>query len=404
MLLLAGAVFAACGDKEEKKPDNGEGNYPPVTITGQVSGPKEAGVAGAIEITGTGFDPEMDYVYIGYTVSGGERFDRVSPEVLTIRAGRITFGVNVTAVYIDKTVKIYLDRPDYDRMPISGDITFTLPDVSEGYIPDAGFRATLMSTNPDEGNPTIASMFDSYGMLDVAKAATVTDINLYACKAVSIEGIELFTGATIVRGWDMPNVREIDLSKWTAKGVAFHCERALSLEKLIGAPWCRTIICDNCPKLTHVDVHDCNWLTRLQISGPTADAAPSAVTYLDMRRNHSGTWKESPQNEDEFQIWGGDSFLKVAQGATVRIDSWFLKDHNVANNGIPSCWANIYGSWKDRGATIEVYSRVDPHRDELLGTAPSYATQADALSPNNKDGAGDSANKWKVTDTYAGDQ
>lgn len=110
----------------------------PVEITSDVKGAVKAGIADAIEITGSGFDSEQDYVYIGYDKDGEAVYERIPADVLTIRSSRISFGVNVGANYLDKTVKVYLDRPGFDRMAISGDITFTLPSVEGGVYSRCG--------------------------------------------------------------------------------------------------------------------------------------------------------------------------------------------------------------------------------------------------------------------------
>lgn len=398
LALLAGTMFASCGDdkKEDGPTTPPTGEYPPVEITSDVKGPIKAGIASAIEIMGSGFEAD-DYIYIGYDKGDGTMvYERVPTSLLTIRAGRISFGVSITAGYLDKTVKVYLDRLPYDRMPISGDITFTLPSVEEGYIPDAGFRNTLSSTHEQQGNPDIAPLFNALGMLDVEGAKSIKKLNLYASTAYSLEGIELFPNVTFVSGWDMPNVKEIDLSKWKARGLDFRCERAASLEKLIGAPFLTRLVCHSCPKLTYVDVHDSNWLTALEISEPKAEGPVSSVSYLDIRRNQSGQFSASPSLDSDYTIWGGDSGFKVADNATIKIDSWFVFDHNYGNG---NCWDNIYDAWKNRGAKIEVYSRVDPYRDQLLGTVPMASEDPDALSPSSHNG-GKPTNKWQVEDPH----
>ena len=55
-------------------------------------------------------------------------------------------------------------------MAISGDITFTLPSVEEGYIPDVALRSVLADANR---NPNV--VFSPLGLLDVNNAATMTD-------------------------------------------------------------------------------------------------------------------------------------------------------------------------------------------------------------------------------------
>lgn len=404
--LLAGTMFAACGDDDSDGP--GEPGKPggpeiPVEITSDVKGAVKAGIADAIEITGSGFDSEQDYVYIGYDKDGEAVYERIPADVLTIRSSRISFGVNVGANYLDKTVKVYLDRPGFDRMAISDDITFTLPSVEEGYIPDVALRSVLADANR---NPNV--VFSPLGLLDVNNAATMTDngkgyaLDISDCAATSLEGIELFKNVTgLVPAWGMPNIKEIDLSKWEAKGIEFFCERANSLEKFVGPPYAYRIRTYDSPKLTHVDVHNCDWLRWLEISnfetGGGIDAPNSAVTYLDIRRNQSGTYADKPTKVGEMaMVWNNaNQGFNVADNATILIDSHFLYEHTLEG-----AWTPIYKAWKERGATIKVYSTIDPHRDELLGTVPSAEEMPDALVNANKNGDGSPANKWQVDDPY----
>lgn len=407
MALMAGAVFTACGGDDGD--DNGNkppvtGKFPDVKIEGEVSGSIKAGVMDAIEIRGEGFDPNQDWIMVGYDDVGTIVYERVSTEVLTVKTGRVAFGVRVDAPYLGKTVKVYLDRATFDKMPISGDITFTMPEVAEGFIPDPGFRATLINNNPN-----VKVLFNALGMIDVEGAAAVTTgdgsygLNLYGCPANSLEGIELFKGVTgLVPAWDMPNIKVLDLSKWQAKGIDVRCERSAKLEKLICAPWATTTMAHSCPKLTWVDAHKCNWMERLCINESEKDPAGSpvsAVTFLDIRRDMSGTWTqkpwENPSADGFYTLWGGCGF-KVADNAEIWIDSWFLWDHISGDHA----WGNVYEAWKNRGATIKVYSRVEPYRDELLGTVPMASVDPDALSPDNKNGQGTSANKWKIDDPH----
>lgn len=408
MALLAGAVFTACGDDDGNDNGNGkkddEGKYPPVEITNEVKGSVKAGVASAIEIMGSGFDSGQDYIYMGYVKDGKTEYEQVKENVLTMTATRISFGVNIGAGYLDKTVKVYLDRPGYDRMPISGDITFTMPTVEEGYIPDASLRSVLGDA---KRNPNVK--FSPLGLLDVNSAAAMVHsggsfaLDLSDCGATSLEGIELFKSLSGgIAAWGMANVKEIDLSKWEAKGIELYLERSASLEKFVGPPYAYRIRTYDSPKLTYVDVHNCDWLTWLEISDYEHNqdhAAASAVTYFDIRRNQSGTYADRPSKIGEMSmVWNNaNQGFKVADNATILIDTHFLWDHTDI------AWKPIYEAWKSGNATIKVYSTIDPHRDELLGTCPSHAEDPEALSPNGKKGNLQPSNKWQVDDPYTPD-
>ena len=289
--LLAGTMFAACGG------DENETEVPPppspIEITNNVNGVIKAGIADAIVITGSGFDESQDYIYIAYDKEDGTTvYDRIPKDVLTIKATRISFGVNVGAAYLDKTVKVYLDRPGYDKIAISGEITFSLPSVEEGYIPDVALRAVL--SNADK-NPNV--VFSPLGLLDVNNAATITNngngyaLDISDCACTSLEGIELFKSVTgLVPAWGMPNIKEIDLSKWEAKGIEFFCERAASLEKFVGPPYAYRIRTYDSPKLTHVDVH-------------ISTSAATSPEPMRTRRRRSGRWRWSGTMPTRVSMW-----------------------------------------------------------------------------------------------------
>lgn len=132
-------------------------------------------------------------------------------------------------------------------------------------------------------------------------------------------------------------------------------------------------------------------------TGGGINAPNSAVTYLDIRRNQSGTYADTPTKVGEMaMVWNNaNQGFNVADNATILIDSHFLIEHTLEG-----AWTPIYNAWKDRGATIKVYSTIDPHRDELLGTVPSAKEMPDALVNANKNGDGSPANKWQVDDPY----
>lgn len=405
--LMAAAMFTACGGD-----DGGDGGndtppdptgYPDVVIEKAPTGSVKAGIADAIEITGDRFDASQDYILVGYDKDGKMETEKVSAQVLTVKTKRISFGIHVDAEYIGKPIVVYLDRPGYSLMPLTTELTLTLPTIEEGYIPDPLFRKTLA-----ERNPNVAELITPLGMIDVAGAAILSSggspdgyaLDLYQCPAKSYKGIELFMNLKgPIAAWDAPNVEEIDFSNWKALGVTFHSERALSLKKFIGSPYMLTAILQDCPKLTYVDISMSDWCHRCDIRFTTKEGGSikSAVTYLDMRRLMTGTGKYNPNrpsNVGEYTIFDGDSYFLLADNATVKLDSWTLFDHNIANNGAPSCWANIHDSWTC-GAKIEVYSWRDIAK--YLDTAPLYSVDPDALSPANKNG-NQSSNKWVCDD------
>ena len=160
MALLVGTMSTACGGDDDgstivKPPTPGID----VTVDNMLSGSVKAGFADAIEIMGSGFDPAQDWVYIGYEKDGKTEYVRITDDVLTIKSGRISFGVPITAGYLGETFKVYLDRAA-TKMELTNDLTFTMPTVAEGYIPDPEFCATLTNPGKDAGNPEIAKHFN----------------------------------------------------------------------------------------------------------------------------------------------------------------------------------------------------------------------------------------------------
>lgn len=404
MALISGMVFTAC-DKKPGDDGNGNGNgggdeeQTPWTVTNKLSGEIKAGFATSIEITGSDFEPDEDYIYIGYEENGAMVYSLVSNAVLELRRSRISIGVPITAPYIDKTVKVYLERLTFDnnKHALTDNLTFVMPAVSEGYIPDPGFRATLQSTHMQDGNPNIAVLFDSYGLLDVESAAQVTSsgcegdyaLNLYASNAKSLEGIELFTNigkddkSKVVAGWGS-SLEEVDLSKLTnTHGLDFRFNGLPSLNKIIGAPYAYRIDVYQCDNLTHVDLSPCKWLYNLQLWYDNSPTTYSYVTYLDMRRQNSGTKVEYPSNTaSEYTVFSPDSWMKVADNCKILVDYQFLLDKATRNFGSEqtpnwSCYGTVYGAWT-RGATIEVYDSQDI--TNLIGTVPAYSAGSTAIT------------------------
>ncbi len=402
MALMAGAMFTACGDDDkgdEPKPGPGP-TIDGVTVDNMLSGSVKAGFADAIEIMGSGFDPAQDWVYIGYEKDGKTEYVRITDDVLTIKSSRISFGVSIDAAFLDKTFKVYLDR-ETTKMALTNDLTFTMPTVAEGYIPDPYFRATLRSTHDQQGNKEIAAMFTAYGLLDVAKAATVKTVNIYASSATSLEGIELFTGATRLTGNDVPSLKVADFSKWKSSGPIFiNMERATALEEVIGGPSIGRLDCYDCEKLTKVDMHLSRWQYNFQLF--SSANGESNVNYLDIRKLRTGTEKGGPEEGEGKEGWKGychaetewcpllaGAWFRIADNSHVLVDYQFLLD-KWGGTGVDGSGYNcIYSAWT-RGATIDVYSSKDITKK--LGTVPMYKDDNGALTLTG-------ANGWTPSET-----
>ncbi len=396
MALMAGAMFTACGGDDGPEGPGGPGEptdvIDGVTVDNKLSGSVKAGKAAAIEIMGSGFDPDQDWVYIGYNEGGAIKYERITTDLLTIKSSRISFGVPITASYLDKTFKVYLDRETV-KMELTNDLTFTMPTVEEGYIPDPYFRATLMSTHPQQGNATIAPLFDSYGLLDVAGAATIESVNIYGTQATSLEGIELFKGATRLTGNDLTTLKVADFSKWKSSGPIFvNMERATALEEVIGGPSIGRLDCYNCDKLTKVDMHLSRWQYNFQLF--SSENGESNVTYLDIRKLRTGTemggpeesgedWKGYCHSESEWCPLLAGAWFRIADNSHVLVDYQFLVD-KWGGSGVDGSGYNcIYSAWT-RGATIDVYS--SKNIEKKLGTVPMYKDDNGALTLTGANG------------------
>ncbi|MEG1865223.1 MAG: hypothetical protein RR199_07890 [Alistipes sp.] len=412
MALMAGAMVTACGGDDNGTPEpptppTPEGNFPDVTISNKVSGAVKVGFADAIAITGTGFDPEQDWIELGYEKDGSMVYERVTADVLTFKKTRVAFGIGITATFLDKTVKVYLNRMGYDPMPLTGDITFTMPTVAEGYIPDPAFRATLNSDHPQEGNPAIKPLFNAYGLLDVEAAGKLTEgghegygINLYNCKATSLEGIELFKSVTgLIPAWGMENLKEVDLSKWMAKKVDLRFNDLPKLEKFIGSPYAYRVDVYKCPNLKYVDLNLCKWCYNVQLFFDESPTQYSSVTYLDVRRQRTGTLKlgdadTNPNTElryptdpaIDYSILLSGVWMKVAANCHILIDYQYLLDKktNTQQDG----YGTIFSAWQ-RGATIDVYA--SKNITKKIGTVPLFSVDPNALTISGENG-------WKVND------
>ena len=401
MALMAGAMFTACGGDDDDNGGGGggggEGTIPGVTVDNKLSGSVKAGFASAIEIMGSGFDPVQDWVFIGYDQGGEIKYERITTDLLTIKSGRISFGVPISASYLDKTFKVYLDRAT-TKMELTNDLTFTMPTVEEGYIPDPYFRATLMSTHPQQGNATIAPLFDAYGLLDVAGAATIESVNIYGTQATSLEGIELFKGATRLTGNDLTTLKVADFSKWKSSGPIFvNMERATALEEVIGGPSIGRLDCYDCDKLTKVDMHLSRWQYNFQLF--SSANGESNVTYLDIRKLRTGTemggtvenptgtdenWKGYCHSENEWSPLLPGAWYRIGDNCHVLVDYQFLLDKWVETPKIDGSGYNcIYSAWT-RGATIDVYS--SKNIEKKLGTVPMYKDDSGALTLTGANG------------------
>lgn len=417
MALMAGAAFTSCddktgGDNGTKPTPGGDGNYPPIELDELISGTRKAGIAGEIAITGSGFDREMDWIYVDYTDDKGvKQSDRVTDDVLDIGARRVSFGVKMSALYLDKPFTVYLERGgDYDRMPISGEITLEMPTVADGWIPDAGFRATLMSDHPNNGNPNIAPLFDKYGLIPPAAAASVkksgvknaageetSGLNLYASTAKSLEGIELFTHVEgNIEGWGMTQIEEVDFSKWTAQGISLLFNGSKTLKKFVGSPYAYYVAVHECEKLTHVDLSPCKWAYNAQVwynTNPNGTIY-SSVTYLDIRKQREGKefrGEEGVKDESQYPsnpetdyatYMGGSAYFKPADKCHILVDYQFLTEKRGTElDG--SGYGGIYGAWV-RGATIDVYDSKDITKK--IGTVPLHSVDDKALTLTGENG------------------
>lgn len=386
MALMAGAMFTACGGDDGPEGPDGPGGptdvIDGVTVDNKLSGSVKAGKAAAIEIMGSGFDPDQDWVYIGYNEGGAIKYERITTDLLTIKSSRISFGVPITASYLDKTFKVYLDRETV-KMELTNDLTFTMPTVEEGYIPDPYFRATLMSTHPQQGNATIAPLFDSYGLLDVAGAATIETINLYASGATSLEGIELFTHCGRIIAHETSSLVKADFSKLKTDQYLFiTMERSGALEEVIAGPTISRLDIYDCTKLKTVDLHLNKWMHNLQCFNDPA------IQTFDIRREHTGTFKDKEKEpaeycdgDNQYTVFESGAVMQLPDNVHILVDYAFITEKRQA--GETGSFKGVYDAWT-RGATIDVYS--SKNIEKKLGTVPMYKDDNGALTLTGANG------------------
>lgn len=394
MTFIAGALFAACttGDDDLDGGNNGGGSkgFPTDVVVDEplFGGTVKAGYAGVVEITGEGFDPDFDYVKFGWEQDGKIVYSaELSPAFVLVKRSRITLGVHVDDQVVGKTVKVYLDRIGYDPMPLTDEIDFVLPEVSEGYIPDPGFRATLMSMHPQEGNAEtgVAPMFNDYGLIPPALAATAETINLYCSKAESLEGLELFTHLKRIIAHDMASIKVVDFSKLKTDQYLFiTMERGHAVEKIIAGPTISRLDCYDCDKLTEIDLHLNKWMHNLQCF------SNKAGTYLpikkcDLRRERVGEFRDKEDaagakhcdGDGQYTVLESGARLELPDGCHILVDYEYVSS-DKRGLGNRYNYGAVLDAWK-RGAKIDVYS--SKNIEKFLGTVPMYADDPAALAP-----------------------
>jgi len=408
--LTCGSLCASCGGDDEPAGGGGpapapgpSGNYPSdVTLAEPLlSGEIKAGVSGAIEIYGSGFDAEMDYLMFGWEEDGQMKYGApLGEDVKLIKSTRITVGVHVDQEVIGKTVKLYLDRVGYDPMPLTGELEIALPAVSEGYIPDPAFRARLQDMNV-ETSQTIAPMFNELGIIPPASAATVGAIDIASSAITSLEGLELFTGVTHLMAWDMTELRVADFTKWKPmkSSVFVQLDRGVKLEKILVGPTIMRIDCIDCNSLKEIDFSQARWFNNLQMYSTGAGSYLPLET-ADMRRLRQGIFVDKDQTETkrdcdtegEYTVMRAGAQFQFPGTCHILVDYQQLVEKRGSDSENNKCNYNaIYDAWT-RGATIDVYSSKDIEKH--LGTVPMYSENPKAIAANL-----DTADEWVPAQT-----
>ena len=439
MCLMIGSLSVSCGGDDEPaaKPD-GEGGtgqeqgggdegesgnaIPNIVFNEKMTGTAEYGVEISLNIKGA--DMDLDDVVIKYKTAAGETGEqvlKVDDETLRITPKVIVLGFDVNSPYLDGSAKVYLRRPGYDLYALSDEIRFTKPtDENLVYLDNVLLRERFRDVY---NCPEAATCFTAYGMLDKNLAKnTPVSLDLGGCEARTLDGIEYFEtlknnpekdenlanwGFTkFVLIWGMPNLEEVDLSNWKAKGAVIHANNCPKLKKFVGGKYFYQYTLVDNESLQEVDVHNGMWLRCVLLN----DKSKNSIKTLDIHRQYPSAGNDNlefnagicTKDNEICSVWNGaDQGFMCGKQATIKIDSWFLVDH-----GEPQ-WKQIVDSWKE-GATIEVYAR-EWSRDgigdnKLIGTVPSYKDQPNALKYENRDTSrGDHyhyvpANEWHAVD------
>lgn len=402
-ILTACCLMLSLASCQEKPAPDKPLELPPVTVDELFEGEIKAGYPAAVTIRGGEFYEE-DYVLMKYTDDEGlETVYNLPNNVLEIRKSRISIGIPVNADCAGKEVVLYLDRPGYDVMPISGKVRIVFPEISEGFIPDPGFRETLMSEHPQEGNPQIAPLFNAYGMLDVDGAAEyVGGINLYNSTAKNLKGIELFKSAKageVVVGWNNTSIEEVDLSNFQGEG-SVHFQNCPNLKSFKGGPYPYMVNLYACPKLESVDMSHTLWCWNLQLYGNNKNDINSFSTtkLLDIRKKIydykwycypegnddlvDGKYPSDPSFEDARKVttsFRNDCTIRVSGDCLIRVSEKFVTDRRATDWNKSTFYGGYAGIWYawSLGATVEVYDDMD--MDKLVGTVVPFSENPDAL-------------------------
>lgn len=408
--MTVGSLCASCGGDDENTgggnpaPAPGpSGNYPSdVTVTPPLmSGQIKAGVSGAIEVNGSGFDADMDYIMFGWEEDGQMKYGApLGDDVSLIKGSRITVGVHVDQEVVGKTVKLYLDRVGYDPMPLTEELEIVQATVAEGYIPDAAFRARLQDTNV-ETSQSIAPLFNELGIIPPASAATVETVDIAASTITSLDGLELFTGVKHLIAWDMSELRVADFTKWkpTNAGVFVQLDRGIKLEKIIVGPTIMRIDCIDCNALKEIDFSQARWFNNLQMYSTNAGSY-LPLEKADMRRLRQGVFVDKDQTETkrdcdtegEYTVMRAYAQFQFPGTCHILVDYQQLVEKRGWDSDSNKCNYNaIYDAWT-RGATIDVYSSKDIEKH--LGTVPMYSENPKAIAAKP-----DTADEWVPAET-----
>ncbi|MCQ2142621.1 MAG: fimbrillin family protein [Bacteroidales bacterium] len=335
-----------------------------------------------IVMEGTGWDAAADAIML----KTDEVTCNIANTAITFGGGKITFGILPTEAIVGKTgVTAFLTRAGFPDLVIGKDLTIACPTTAEGWIPDAAFRFVLSSRG------TTSSVFNKYGMVDLAAAAAVTAADgwdLSDTQAVSFEGVELFYNVTgAIYAWNNHNLEKADFSALTKIG-NLNINGCEKLKDFKPSPSSQYINAWGNLALTSIDLSgdlNCDTINLYENgSGP-------AIEYFDARRDDNNPYGKLYLYP--YCIFADDAVIKISEYDITGL--W-----GDGSDSRPEGAGAYRRGWEQHNATVEVYSNSD--RNTLLYTLKKYSEDPDAWTKAKNKQITTGSNFSCITDGWTG--